>query len=162
MTISYVDGNVFDSDADVIAHGVNCMGAFGAGVAKQIRNRYPEVYRAYITKHTFEGWKLGDCQIVTLEDNSRQVANLATQFGYGYKRGQKVLVSYDALRYSIRSLFKYCANNNLSLAMPQIGAGLAGGDWNTIKGILEEEARAYPNLDVTVYSLLPQSLFKLI
>lgn len=156
--VKYQDGNVFDSDAKVIAHSVNCMGAFGAGVAKQIRTRYPEVYRAYLTKHTFEGWKLGDCQIVTLEDDSRQVANLATQFGYGYKRGQKVLLNYDALRYSIRSLFKYCANNNLSLAIPQID----GGDWNTIKGILEEEANSYPNLDVTVYTLLPESLFKLI
>jgi O-acetyl-ADP-ribose deacetylase (regulator of RNase III) len=160
--VKYEEGNVFDSGADVIAHGVNCLGAFGAGVARQIRDRHPEVYRAYITKHTFEGWKLGDCQIVTLEDDSRQIANLATQYGYGYRRGQKVLVNYDALRYSIRSLFKYCNVNKLSVAMPQIGAGLAGGDWEKIKTIIEEEANDYPNLGVTIYSLLPASLFKLI
>lgn len=34
-------------DLVVVCHQVNCMGVMGAGLAKQVRNRYPGVYRAY-------------------------------------------------------------------------------------------------------------------
>lgn len=151
--IKYEKGDVLNSKAKVIAHGVNCKGAFGAGIAGQIRTIYPEVYRAYLTKHIDEGWKIGDCQIVDLIDNTHKIANLATQYGYGYANNQKVFVNYDALRNAIALLFKYCINQNLSVAMPRIGAGLAGGNWDYIKEIIEEEASKYPNLDITVYSI---------
>ena len=43
----YVKGNILDSDADAILHQVNCQGVMGAGLAKQIRGRYPNVYEKY-------------------------------------------------------------------------------------------------------------------
>lgn len=42
--IKIIDGDLFSSNADVIAHQVNCSSAMNSGIAKQIRNKYPEVY----------------------------------------------------------------------------------------------------------------------
>lgn len=49
MAVVIKEGNVFDSDADIICHQVNCQGVMGSGVAKEVRERYPEVYYAYWT-----------------------------------------------------------------------------------------------------------------
>lgn len=41
------EGNLFDSNADIIAHQVNCQGIMGSGVARQIKKKYPEVFNMY-------------------------------------------------------------------------------------------------------------------
>lgn len=47
FTIKHITGNVLDSDAPIIAHQVNCMGVMGAGVAKCIREKYPDIMFTY-------------------------------------------------------------------------------------------------------------------
>ena len=42
-----IDGDIFDSNADAIVHQVNCQGVMGAGVARQVRDKYPNVYVEY-------------------------------------------------------------------------------------------------------------------
>ena len=41
------DGNLFNSEAQVIAHQCNCQGVMGSGVAKEVKSRYPHVYESY-------------------------------------------------------------------------------------------------------------------
>ena len=47
MIIKYYDGNVVDSTAPIIAHQVNFEGIMGAGVAKNIREKYPDIMKDY-------------------------------------------------------------------------------------------------------------------
>ena len=47
MAVVIKEGNVFDSDADIICHQVNCQGVMGSGVAKEVRERFPNVYEQY-------------------------------------------------------------------------------------------------------------------
>lgn len=47
MAVVVKEGNVFDSDADIICHQVNCQGVMGSGVAKEVRERFPNVYEQY-------------------------------------------------------------------------------------------------------------------
>lgn len=47
MAVVIKEGNVFDSDAKIICHQVNCQGVMGSGVAKEVRERYPKVYEQY-------------------------------------------------------------------------------------------------------------------
>jgi O-acetyl-ADP-ribose deacetylase (regulator of RNase III) len=148
--VKYVVGDLFGTKANVIAHGVNCRGAFGSGIAGQIRKRYPEVYDAYIDKYrSKKGWKLGDVQYVVVTDHI--IANCATQDNYGT---DKINVDYLAVKDCLMKLGQHCSDTNLSLALPRIGAGLAGGNWTTIKNIIENVFnKLYPKVDVTVYSL---------
>lgn len=41
--IKHIKGDIFQSSADVILHQVNCQGVMGSGVAKQVREKYPDV-----------------------------------------------------------------------------------------------------------------------
>ena len=45
--INIVDGDLLSAKETYIAHQVNCYGKMGRGVAAQIRDKYPDVYRRY-------------------------------------------------------------------------------------------------------------------
>ena len=53
--VKLIKGNVFESNADIIAHGCNTMGGFGSGVAGQMAKIYPEVRQAYMSKYEKDG-----------------------------------------------------------------------------------------------------------
>lgn len=48
--IKIIDGDLLTSNTDIIAHQVNCKGAFNSGVAKAIRDYDVQVYKDY---HSF-------------------------------------------------------------------------------------------------------------
>lgn len=146
--LTHYKGDLFQTDRKIIAHGVNCKGAFGAGVARQIAKRYPDVKRGYIRKYEYPGWKLGQCQFI-LTDNKVVVVNMATQETYG-KTG--VYVSYDAIKLCFEQVLDYCETTGEGLAIPRVGAGLAGGEWLIIEAIIRD-CLAKRNVEVDVYSV---------
>lgn len=136
----------------IIAHGVNCMGAFGSGLAYQIAITHPEVKKFYLKKYHEEGWALGDIQMVACDSeeyckSGRIVVNMATQNTYG-RSGQHV--SYDAIEQCLDKLFKICKEFGHVPALPQIGCGLGGGDWNVVSKIIECKVLQY-DVGVDVY-----------
>ncbi len=146
--VNYIKGDLFNAEADIIAHGCNCRGGFGAGVAGQIATKYPKAKHYYLDKFEEDGWYLGDIQFVRVWGKQEYIANCATQFNY-LPRGIKH-ADYDAIRISMERLKEFAQSKCLSVAIPMIGAGLAGGDWNVIKKILEE---TFDNYDIAVYHL---------
>jgi O-acetyl-ADP-ribose deacetylase (regulator of RNase III) len=147
--VKLIKGNLFESDADIIAHGVNCVGGFRSGIAGQIAKLYPEVKEQYLKQHEIDGWKLGDVQFVPTMDGTI-IANCATQKEY-YPR-DKVHADYYAIRSCMEQVkfFAQLGNQKNSIAIPKIGCGLAGGDWKIVSRILEE---VFTDHDVHVYHL---------
>jgi len=98
-----------------------------------------------------QDYKLGTTQFVKVDDNII-VANMIAQEGTGYKNGPPI--RYDALRQAL-ALVNNCAEkiknlgHTVSIHMPKIGSGLAGGKWPIIEQIIMEEL----NSDVYVYIL---------
>lgn len=60
------------------------------------------------------------------------------------------LADYSAIRECMEKVKRFAKMKHLTVAMPKIGAGLAGGDWKIIEKILEE---VFTDHDVTVYTL---------
>lgn len=147
--IIYKKGDLLESDADIIAHGCNAVGGFGSGVAGQIAKRYPRVKNAYMLRHREGGHELGEVQFVYAEPGSGQyIANCITQFNY-LPRGV-CHADYEAIRTAMTRVKNWAKPKNWSIAIPKIGAGLAGGDWKIIEDILEE---VFEDYEVTVYTL---------
>jgi len=144
--ISYKKGDLFEGNIDLIAHGVNCKGAFGSGVAAQMCKKHPNARQSYIDKHNNEGWKLGDVQFVS--SNGKIVANCATQDHF-FPR-DRVHADYNAIKVCMTQVKEYAKLRNLSVGLPKIGAGLAGGNWAVIEMILNDVFQDY---DCTVFYL---------
>jgi O-acetyl-ADP-ribose deacetylase (regulator of RNase III) len=146
--INYIHGDILETDSDVIAHGVNCKGVFGAGLAKEIRDKWPEVYNNYMDKFLRLGWRLGEIQINYPEN--KIVVNMATQENYG-RDPKKVYVDYSAVAVCLDKLFKYCKEHSLSCAIPKIGCGLANGDWKTVGHIIAKTHKEN-RISLNIYS----------
>lgn len=142
---------------NVITHGCNCLSNMGAGIAPQMAKAFG------VDKFEMELWgatieKLGciDWQTVVLEENSiwslkdyknnaddkeLTVVNSYTQFRYGsnHTDGVSKPLDYEALTLCMRKINSLFAGKHIGL--PKIGAGLAGGDWNRIKNIIQTELK---------------------
>jgi O-acetyl-ADP-ribose deacetylase (regulator of RNase III) len=132
MKIEYRKGDLLETDIQHIIHGCNSRGVMGSGVAKAIRDKYPNAFRDYFDMYNEVGLELGDA-CVSKQPDGKVIYNAITQLDYG-RDPSKVYVSY----WAIANVFCKADNTNIEeIAMPMIGAGLANGDWNVISAIIE-------------------------
>lgn len=118
---------------DVICHGCNTFHKMNSGIAPQIKNQWPEAYQRDLETPYGDKNKLGTISY-TKNIPSLTVVNCYTQHNYG--KDVKVYADYDAIEKSlteVKTLFK-----GKKIGLPKIGAGLARGDWNIIKNIIEK------------------------
>lgn len=133
-----------DAQEQVIAHGVNCTGHFGSGVAGAIKRRHPYVRDQYLS---LERHILGTCQFV--EYDGRIWVNAHTQQDKGYDGKQ--YASLSAVAYCLDEIDMYMTENGLTtIAMPMIGSGLGGLNWSHVKVLIEGILK---NHNVYIYQL---------
>jgi O-acetyl-ADP-ribose deacetylase (regulator of RNase III) len=121
---------------DVIVHGCNCFCTMGAGIAKQIRDTFPEAYQADLKTEMGDKEKLGTYSHARIERNGNifTIVNGYTQFDFS---GHGALVDYKAIQNLFAEIKKDFKNQRIGY--PKIGAGLAKGDWEVISGIINKE-----------------------
>lgn len=146
--IKVVKGDVFKSDATFVLHQVNCQGVMGSGVAKQVKEKFPNVFFAYINRCDAFSPKtlLGTAQLVeTAKDYGTKflgIFNLFSQEKYGYDG--KRYTDYSALRKCLFIVNETCREFNTTdkptVAIPYLmGCDRGGGDWETVCKIIEDE-----------------------
>lgn len=148
MTLLTVYGDLLESDCTVIAHQANCISTMGSGIAKQIKEKYPEAYEADCKSPLIPTQKLGNFTCAPIGDI--RVVNLYGQYDYGT---DKVYTNYEALYLSIDKMFSFLdrTQDDFKLGMPhKIGCGRAGGDWNIVQQILITQSMKW-NKDIYLY-----------
>lgn len=147
MEIIYKIGNLLDAQTDVIAHQVNCQGVMGSGVAKQIKEKWPEVFEKYHYHAKLSQYNvLGDCQMVRIEQY-KFIANLFGQKYYGQENFR--YTSYDAIYDALVKLNVYMQERNCkSVAIPyKMSSDRGGADWNVILAMVES---VFKNTNITI------------
>jgi len=139
--MNIINGNILDIKEGIIGHQVNCQMVMGAGLAKQIRVKYPRVFSEYIEimGKTKVNRRLGICQMVEVLPGKLFIANLFGQFHY-IPRG-KPHTDYGALAMALRNMKRWSTEvlKKCDIYLPYgIGCGLAGGDWNIVEGIIRD------------------------
>jgi O-acetyl-ADP-ribose deacetylase (regulator of RNase III) len=137
--IQYVKGDIFKSKIMTLVHGCNAQGKFNKGVAKRVREVYPDAYKEYM--NAFAKGELSLGAVVWAAQHERLIANAITQHKYDKEKTGGLFVSYDGLRQCFRSI-----NADISalatdprICLPLIGTGYGGGSWDEISAIIEEE-----------------------
>lgn len=157
--IEIIEGNLLESDCNIICHQVNCQKVMGSGIAKQIRDKWPEVFTRYqeymnyfwnMGIATSSNHYLGQMQIIKVADH-KWVANFFSQDKY-LPRGI-YHTHYEAFRICCKKLKShiddYAVLKDAIIGFPyKIGCGLAGGDWNIVYNIIEEE---FVDYNVRIY-----------
>lgn len=153
-TITYRVGDLFQASEIAIAHGCNCQGVMGAGVARTMRELYPSVYDRYAAACYDGQFRVGSAQAVWADPDrdagDRLVYNLGTQQNPGS----------DATVWGIFLSFANMAEDAKTrhintVAIPRIGCGIGGLTWEEVAPAIEQaiEYSSHPNLSVVVYDL---------
>jgi O-acetyl-ADP-ribose deacetylase (regulator of RNase III) len=127
MSIEYVKQDITTIQHGIIAHGCNCSGGFGSGVAGAIARKWPHVkdmFHQVPPSPTLLGWT----HIVWADMPHVRIANMYTQVKYG--NDGEVYADPDAIEKALLFVCQYAAEQNVPVYMPPIGCGLGGLDWD--------------------------------
>lgn len=140
--IPEVNCDILKSGAEIIAHCANCFWAQNSGVARAIRDVYPELYAEDCKTLYGQTNKLGTVSIAHFTKNieaglnPKFGANLYGQFTYGSEVRK---LNYEAIYTALVALKEQMYQHNIkSVAFPyKMGCGLAGGDWRIVRTMIE-------------------------
>ncbi len=146
--IEFHRGNILNAKADALVNTVNCVGVMGRGIALQFKKAFPEVFKAYeaaCKRGEVEPGKVLTCDLNRF-DPPHYVINFPTKKHW---RGKSEVVyveaGLDALIEEVRRL------NLKSIAVPPLGCGLGGLEWDEVRPRIERAFASLPDVRVLVY-----------
>jgi O-acetyl-ADP-ribose deacetylase (regulator of RNase III) len=164
--IKHIKGNLLDfppycqtdpnkyTGINNIAHSCNTRNIMGGGIAKQIKNRYPQAYEAdteaynqeydkdaqYI--HWLGKYSKAEIESKFLPNNKGRIYNLYTQANLGEGKRQVLYEDFwQALKNMQEDLLfiQHETGEPQVLGLPYgISCGLAGGNWKIIKAMIDD------------------------
>lgn len=147
--INIINGNLFDTDADIICHQCNCQGVMGTGVAAEVKSRYPHVFADYRKDYEDGKLSLGYVCFSNATDTT-VIANMCGQDKYGYD-GSKY-TNYDKLQMCFDEVVKYAYKYNCQkIAFPYLmSCHRGGGDWNIVYEMIKN---TFEDFEVEIWRL---------
>lgn len=160
--IKKIKGDLLDlaekGEFDYIAHGCNCFVAMGAGIARQIADKYPEALREDARTRKGDPKKLGDFSIArrflpTPSLRGFWIVNAYTQYRPGADFQSCYLETF---------LHKFCLtyvngrippNPLIRIGVPWIGCGIGGGNKASVMRIFNKFSEL---LDITIVEYAPK------
>ena len=129
-------------EINVILHCANCFHTMGAGVARAIKDEWPGAFQADLKTPRGDRSKMGTFSFH--QEGKLVVINLYGQ--YRYSRLRKQSLEYPALRRALRSAAERLnawkeKGVDVRIGYPLLGCGLAGGNWDTVKRIIDDELK---------------------
>lgn len=148
--MKFKTGNIFDSDAEALVNTVNTIGVMGKGVALQFIERFPTNFKLYAAACKKEEVEIGKMFITATNSllNPKWIINSPTKQHWIHKS------SYSFIELGLDDLVGQIENLDIkSIAIPALGAGLGGLDWDTVKTIIENTLHDL-NIDITIFEPL--------
>jgi len=128
--IIYKNGDLFSTSSNHLVQGCNNQGKMNAGIAQQFKMYFPEMFQDYKKKCRKNLLEPGSCYLFQ-NQRTPHVINVITQSD-GQAQEQYLELGFRSLNYLCQKLDIH------QLAMPRIGTGLGGLEWNVVKDILKK------------------------
>lgn len=168
MSIKIVQGNLLDANENIIVHQVNCQGVMGGGVARQIKEKWPNVYNHYmrmvntvekrsIPRERLLGMVCWDIVQEKIRDggHDKWIASIFGQLDYNRNGERKLQTDYDALKKGLIEVANNADQDGESVAMPyMIGCGRGGGNWSKVLEMIYEVFEPLENVDAVLYEYI--------
>ncbi len=150
--IYYKTGNLFDSEAEALVNTVNTVGVMGKGIALQFKNMFPNNYKLYSNACKNKEVKVGQL-LVTVEESL--LAGKKIIINFPTKTSWRLPSEYQYIESGLTELINVIKEKKIkSIAIPPLGAGNGGLDWNKVKQILEKKL---VDIDCDIYIYEPST-----
>lgn len=147
--IKYAKGNLLEAEADALVNTVNTVGVMGKGIALQFKKAFPDNFKAYAKAVKHGEVQLGKMFVYERGEllGPRFIINFPT------KGHWKAKSNLDDIKTGLGDLVHIVQNLHIrSIAVPPLGSGSGGLQWNTVKEHIE---RAFVNLQGTTVLVYP-------
>ena len=147
--VELIHGDLLKADVDALVNTVNCVGVMGKGVALQFKKAYPENFKKYQS-----ACKNGDVrpgQMFVFSTNKlfgvKYIINIPTKDHW--KTSSKI----EYIQKGLDSLVSAIREKNISsIAIPPLGCGNGGLDWELIRPLIQERLSVLePSVRVLLY-----------
>lgn len=143
-------GNLFEVKAEALINAVNCVGVMGKGIALQFKQKFPKDY--------FDAYKLA-CQNGELAIGKVQVYDLKNAqanphfiINFPTKKHWRELSRIEDIESGLRNLVEAVERYEIkSIAMPALGCGLGGLDYDEVKLLIEKSFSSISNVEVLLF-----------
>jgi O-acetyl-ADP-ribose deacetylase (regulator of RNase III) len=141
--IEYIEGDIFESPAQVIVNTVNTVGVMGKGLALSFKQRYPQMFEKY--KIACEKHLLTIGKLMLFYEADHWLLMFPTKENWR---------NPSRLEYIEKGLMKfvqtYAEKNITSIAFPRLGCGNGELNWADVKPLMERYLKKLP-IDVYIY-----------
>lgn len=144
--IKYCSGDLLNSEAEAIVNPVNCKGVMGKGLALQFKNKYPTNFRVY--RNACACGYLRPGRMLTVKEDGKFIINFPTKDDWRQKSKLKYIE--EGLVSLLDEIEKYSIK---SIAIPQLGCGNGGLEWQIVRKLIEESFRNFDyGVEVSIFS----------
>jgi O-acetyl-ADP-ribose deacetylase (regulator of RNase III) len=149
MTVTLTDGDLLQQHVDAIVNTVNTVGVMGKGIALQFKQKWPENFRAYE-----KACKRGEVQTgkMFIYDaggllKPQYIINFPTKRHW---RGKSQVEDIEAGLVDLIHQVKRLGIR--SIALPPLGCGNGGLDWDDVRPRIEKAFAGLPEVDVRLFA----------
>ena len=149
--IEYCRGNLLEADAEALVNTVNTQGVMGKGLALEFKNTFPENFHAYAQACQSGQVETGKMFITEQQAllGPRWIINFPTKQHW---RDPSKLEWIDQGLEDLRKNLAY--NQIVSVAIPPLGCGLGGLDWQLVKPRIEDALADLSSTRILIYEPL--------
>lgn len=146
--IHYTQGNLLEADAEALVNAVNTVGVMGKGIARAFKQIYPANFAEYEASCRAQQVRIG-CMFVTenrVPQCPRWIINFPT------KRHWRQPSRLEWVEEGLADLHRVIQDRQIrSIAIPALGCGLGGLDWDQVRRAIAGALGELPDVDVRVY-----------
>lgn len=146
--LKFVKGNLLESEAQALVNTVNTVGVMGKGIALQFKNQFPENYKIYAKACKNNEFHIGELLVTeeqSLFGGSKIIINFPT------KTDWRKPSEYSYIEKGMVELVNIIKSKKIkSIALPPLGAGHGGLDWNKVRRMMEYYLRDL-DADINIY-----------
>jgi O-acetyl-ADP-ribose deacetylase (regulator of RNase III) len=133
--ITFKKGNLLNDEAFALVNTVNTVGVMGKGIALAFKKAFPDNYLLYRAACLTGKVRVGELFIVpdsTLLMGQRLIINFPT------KKDWRDPSEYEFVELGLGKLRNWIISNKIiSIAMPALGCGNGGLDWEKVRPMIE-------------------------
>ncbi len=146
--ITFKTGNILKDKSEAIVNTVNCVGVMGKGLALQFKKAYPHNFKKYKSACNKGLVTPGQMFITESKDmfTSQWIINFPTK--KHWKGNSKIEYIDNGLKDLVNNIKDLQIK---SIAIPPLGSGLGGLEWNIVKGKILEAVNDLTNVEIHIY-----------
>ena len=146
--IRFKSGDILAEDVEALVNTVNCVGVMGRGIALQFKKAFPDNFRVYAATCRRGEVRPGHMFVFETREltNPRYIINFPTKRHW---RGNSRIEDIDAGLKDLATVIR--ARDIRSIAVPPLGSGLGGLEWNDVRPRIEKALHGFNDLDVVVF-----------